>query len=763
MKTVARAIDFLLIGGGLASATAAETLRLEGAQGAILILGAEDRPPYHRPSLLAGLAQAKTDEPLAVLRDEEYRQLGVECLTGVRAVRVDAQRRLVYTDRAGTLAYGTLLVATGASPLRPRMRGAGLPGIHLLRTAADQRAILEAASPGRRCVVIGAGFIGMEVSSTLRRRGLDVRLVAGKGGVFGPLRDPTIARFFTELYAAHGIEVVSENAAAFEGTRAVEAVVLEGGRRLACDFVVVGIGVRADVDFLQGSGIELNDGVVVDRHLRASAPDAYAAGDVASFFDPVFNVRRRIEHWDNAVKQGRLAAKNMLGQRLPYDDVSGFFCHVFDVNFQFLGMAEHAPRRQALGTPDAGSWARLFLEDSVPRGLFTVARPARETATIEALIRYRTSLDRIEAELARPGFVLTDIPSQTVLVLQGGGAMGAFECGLIKSLEEQAIHPDIVAGVSIGAFNGAIVASHPRHATEALESFWRDLAVATPHLGNEAMQMVSGSMAALWFGVPHFFTPRWLNWSANPWDLLRTWVSFYDPTPVRALLARYVDFEALKSSPVRLLVSAVNVETGQLEVFDSYVDDFSVDHLLASGSLPPGFPWTTIDGKHYWDGGIVSNSPLEQVIERCGDAGKTVIVVDLFPHERPLPTNLLEVAARRDEIVYAERIRRADNAHELLRTARKLVENVLSLVDEATAARIRELPPYVHVMGAPAPPSITRIVRRATPGEPVGRDFDFSERSIRALQSEGYEESRRAFAGKSASVSKADDRLHMTP
>ena len=747
MKKSVRSVDFLLVGGGVAAATAAETLRLERADGSIVIVGAEDRLPYHRPPLSARLVKSEVPgEPLPVLSEEDYRAEAIVLLRGVRAQRIDPKRRLVYTDKAGRLGYRKLLIATGATPLRLTLPGAHLRGIHYFRTADDAGAIHEASRSGKRCVVIGASFIGMEVASALRQRGLDVHLVTGKAGVFGSLRDPAIARFFSSLYADKGVHVLGGTAARFEGRAHVEAVVLEDGRRLPCDFVVVGIGVRPQVDFLSGSGIEVNDGVVVDRHLQAGVPDVYAAGDVANFFDPVFNVRRRIEHWDNAVKQGKLAARNMLGQRLPYDEVSGFFCDVFNVTFQFVGTDQAAAQRRSLGSSGERSWAVLFLEDFVPRALFTMGRPARETAAIEALIRYRTNLSRFESELARPGFALTEIPSQTVLVLQGGGAMGAFECGAVKALEERSIHPDIVAGVSIGAFNGAIVASHPRHATEALESFWHDLAVATPPIGNEVAQQVWGSLSALFFGVPRFFTPRWYGLGSTVNDWLGPWTSLYDPTPVRRLLEQYVDFAALKSSPVRLLVSAVNVETARLEVFDSYVQELTADHLLASGSLPPGFPWTTIGDKHYWDGGIVSNSPLDQVIERAGTAGKRVFIVDLFPQAKPLPSNLVEVLARRDEIVYAERMRRAGSEQDALHDARKLVEAILSLLDEPTAARIRQLPPYVQLVGAPDGPAITRIVREGTAREAAGRDFDFSCGSIRTLIQQGFDAGRRALA-----------------
>jgi NTE family protein len=751
-----RHVDYLLLGGGLTSATAAETLRRHGAEGSIVIVSAEDHLPYHRPPLSGRLMKIDVPlEPRQVLKPSDYQALDIEVLRGVRATGVQAARHLVQTNKAGALAWRKLLIATGITPVRLDLPGADLPGIHTLRSVEDARAIQADARLGKRCVIIGASFIGMEVASALRQRGLEVRLLTGDAGVFGPLRDPAIADFFTKLYTAKGVDVVVGVAARFEGCTRVQEVVLEDGRRLPCDFVVEGIGARPDVDFLRDSGIEVDDGVVVDPHLRTNVPDVYAAGDVASFLDPVFNLRRRIEHWDNAVKQGRLAALNMLGERQRYDEVSSFFCQVFDANFQFAGAADGAPQRLSLGSPQDGAWARLYLSGSVPRALFTMGRTARETAAIQALIRHRTNISRFKPQFDRPDFVFSDIPSQTVLVLQGGGAMGAFECGVIRALEDQALHPDIVAGVSIGAFNAAIVASHSRHATEALESFWHDLSVTYPLAGDERTRQFWSSMLVAMFGVPAFFTPRWWPSRLSLDTLPPLWTSFYDHGPVRRLLSQYVDFGALKSSPVRLLVSAVNVETGQLEVFDSYVEALTVDHLLASGSLPPGLPWTTIGDRHYWDGGIVSNSPLEQVTERCGAAGKHVVVVDLFPHARPLPANMLEVFSRRDEIVYAERIRHTALDQQLLHDAQRLVEAILSTVDASTAARIRQLPPYVQVMGAPQAPTITRIVREGASGEPAWRDFDFSLPSIRALMRDGLEAGTRALRSRRKGIRRA--------
>lgn len=730
LSTPVRKIDFLLLGGGVASATAAETLRLESAPGRIVIVSAESLPPYQRPPLSKRLLFSEAPGVATpVLKPGDYEELGIELLLGTRALGVSPSRRIVRTDRAGALEYGRLLIATGARPLRLPVPGGDLAGVHVLRDIGDALALREAARAGQRAVVVGSSFIGVEVSSSLRRIGIDVTLLSQQGRIFDTLRAPEISRFFADACAAHGIHVRTGEVAALEGDGHVAAVLTADGARLPCDFVVLGIGVAPEVGFLAGSGIELREGVLVDDRLRASVPEVFAAGDVAEFDDPVFKVRHRVEHWDNAVKQGKLAARNMLGQNLRFDEVSSFYCHALDTGFQFIGMPQADDERVTLGSPGPRDWALVYLHRQIPRALFTSGRPAQETQAIRSLIRYGTHVGRFRSALGRPGFSIAAIPTQTVLVLQGGGAMGAFEAGVVQALEHRKIHPDVVAGVSIGAFNGAIVASHPRHAGEALESFWRELAVATPALPGERARRMLASWVAMFAGVPRFFRPRWFEPACNLL-LAPTWTSLYDTAPLRALLVRYVDFAALRRSPVRLLCSGVDVENAELRIFDSHVDDLGVDHIVASGSLPPAFPWTTIGGRHYWDGGIVSNSPLEQVVERCGVVGKRVFVVDLFPAERPLPANLMDVSLRRDEIAYAERVRRSFSELAMLSDFRKLVDDVMGHLDAATAYQLRQQPRYTELMNRAAKLDIVRIVRPAEPDEPAARDFDFSADSV---------------------------------
>ena len=748
---------FLLLGGGLAAATAAETLRVEGAEGAVVIVADERDPPYHRPQLSTRFLEAGAAPPLAtVLAHDYFLDNGITLLSGVRATGVDLARQLVRTDHAGSIRYERLLVATGVRPVRLRVPGSELPGVHYLRTAADARVLRGAMEGARRAVVVGAGFIALELAAAFVRRGIRVTVLARRGMLFETLRDPGISDYLRARYRDQDVEVLADEVVAFHGDRRVEMALTAGGLRLPCDLVGVGIGVAPDLGWLEGSGLALDDGVCVDGYLQASHPAVWAAGDVANFMDPVFRLRHRIEHWDNALKQGRLAARNMLGMRERYDEVPYFSCELFGQGFQFLGHPEATHRHVRLGDAAAGSWACLYMDHDVPRALFSTGRPAVETRAIESLIRYRTNIGWACERVTEPGFAITRIPSQTAVILQGGGALGAFECGVVHALEDAGIVPDVVAGVSIGAFNGVIMAANPGHAAGALEDFWRRLSLDAPGAGpgagaallDDRLRRLLGAWQTLAFGVPAFFRPRW---AGLPFlgPAPAAWTSLYDPAPVKELLARYVDFGALKSSPVRLLVSAVDVETAQLEVFDSYVDDLTPNHILASGSLPPGFPWTTIGGKHYWDGGIVSNSPLELLLERSGSARKRIFVVDLYPATRGLPTSLMEVLGRRDEIVFAERIRRDSAQQALVRDFRKLVEGILAhAATPAQADQVRQWPTYIQLLGdKDAASSITRIVRCGSDCETAARDYDFSALSIARHIQEGRDTASEALAG----------------
>ena len=506
-------VDFLLVGGGLASATAAETLRLEGADGTIAILSAEEYLPYQRPPLSTQfLLGTQTEDQLPIFDDSFYREHSVDVILGTRASHLDANNQVVQTDRAGEIQYGKLLIATGAAPIRLQIPGATLPGIHYLRTLTDANNIRRAAETAKRVVVIGGSFLGHRTRRIAQREGN-----AGHSGrdekiLLDKLKSQSISDFFNRYYRRSRRRVVlGDEAVAFLG-EAVNPRRQDAIRKtLPCDLALVATGVAPDVGFLRGTGIALEDGIVVDRCLQTNQPHIFAAGDVANFFDPVFNIRRRVEHWDNAIKQGRLAAKNMLGQRAPYDEVSYFFCDVFDISFDFFGLAEIADEQIARGSLSDGSFALFYLKEEVPRALFSLGRPPQETKAVEALIRYRVNLQAMKSQLSDPQFPLEQIPARTYLFCRVVAHWAHSNAGVVKALEERGIYPDIVAGVSIGAFNGAVIAGNPKNPGAALEAFWHDLEVPTPEIPNESLRRTLSSWNSLIFGSPKFFRPEWFT------------------------------------------------------------------------------------------------------------------------------------------------------------------------------------------------------------------------------------------------------------
>jgi NTE family protein len=736
-----RQVDFILVGGGLAGAKAAETLRREGTQGSILMLSAERELPYHRPSLSKRYLLGQADSSQILVHSAEfYQEQEIEIILGTRVVGVDSVGHLVVTEDGSRLRYGKLLLATGARPRHLAARGDGLAGVHTLRTKADCDAIRTAAIQAKRAVVVGGSFLGMEVAMSLRELGLEVSVVEGDDRLLRHLESAHLSEFFADHARERGLVIhTGDPVVSFHGRKHISGIETESGERIACDLAVLCTGVAPSTDFLESSGILLDEGrIVVDEQLRTSASDVYAAGDAVSFFDPVFQRRRHIEHWDNAIRQGRLAALNMLGRRLRYDDVSYFFCEVGDIGFDVLGDTADADERIGRGSLADHSYAQFYLKEGVPRAVFSLGRPPGETRLAESLIRYRSNLQEEKEKLRDPEFGLDQFARQNVLVLQGGGALGAFECGVVQALEEEGIHPDIVAGISIGALNGAIIAGNPRNATAVLESFWAELQVQSQPFLPEPWRRAATALQIIEFGVPKFFLPRWLPSADMSWATPWKWTGLYDTTPMKHLLEKYVDFSSLKSSPVRLIVGAVNVLTGELEAFDSYVDDLTPEHVLASGSLPPGFSWTFVNGTPYWDGGVVSNSPLDLVIDRCGPDGKRVFIVDLFSGEKSLPKNIMEVLARRDEIVYSERVRNDLRAREMRDAYRSLVQSILNEVDPAARDKIRQRPRYVQLMGDGALMSITRFVRKGPADEPSSRDYDFSDIAIEANRTHGY-------------------------
>ena len=355
--------ELVIIGGGLASARAIKSYREAGGAGRIALVSRDDSVPYHRPPLSKRYLRGETDREGTLVEPESfYAEQDVELLLSRTVERVLPGERRVDLAGGETLSYEKLLLAPGASPRRLDVPGADLDGVFTLRTLGDSTRIREAAGSAGRAVAVGGSFIGMETAASLRSLGLDVALVELAETLFPILDAPELSRGLADLYRERGVELVlGDSVAAFRGDGRLEAVETAGGRTIPADLAVVGIGVVPETAFLEGSGIELDNGIVVDEAFRTSAPGVWAAGDAARFHDPVFGRTRRIEHWSNANYQGTEVGKAVAGGDGRYDSVSTFFTEVFGVTIKVFGDTSQAERRTV--DESLETFLALYFED----------------------------------------------------------------------------------------------------------------------------------------------------------------------------------------------------------------------------------------------------------------------------------------------------------------------------------------------------------------------------------------------------------------
>ncbi len=334
---------FIIVGASLAGAKAAEELRTQGFDGRVLLIGSERERPYERPPLTKDYLRGESEREKAYVHElgfYEQHQIELETETTVTALDPAHPRVRLADDRE--LDYDRLLLTTGAEPRRISIPGSDLDGVHYLRTMADCDALRGRLGAGGRVVVVGAGWIGSEFAASARQRGLEVTMV-------DPLELPNerifgreIGVFYRDVHRDHGVELVlGEGVEAFEGDGSVARVRTNGGKTIDCDFVVVGIGVTPRVKLARSAGIDTDDGIVVDEKLQTSAPTVFAAGDVAHAWHPFYGERIRVEHWSNALNQGPIAARAMLGQEVSYDRIPYFFSDQYDVGMEYSG---HAPK-----------------------------------------------------------------------------------------------------------------------------------------------------------------------------------------------------------------------------------------------------------------------------------------------------------------------------------------------------------------------------------------------------------------------------------
>lgn len=362
----------VIVGGGAAGFAAADTLRREGYSGPLTLISADEFPPCDRPNLskeyLAGKAP---DEWIPLRPPEYYTDKQIELVLGSRVTRLELGQRKVHLQNGGTYDYDRLLLATGADPVELAIPGATDSKVFYLRAYADSRALAAAAATAKRVVVVGGSFIGLEVAASLRERGLQVHVVLRKKQPLEQVFGPAVGHFMRGLHEANGVIFHPEDTVArVDGNK----IMLKSGAALDADLLVLGVGVRPAVALAEQAGLKTDRGVLVDEYLQTSAPDVFAAGDIARWPDARSGERIRVEHWVVAERQGQTAARNMLGRREKFTAVPFFWTRQYGVSVKYIGHAERWDAVTIDGSLEARNCAVTYQQDGRTLAVVTVGQ-----------------------------------------------------------------------------------------------------------------------------------------------------------------------------------------------------------------------------------------------------------------------------------------------------------------------------------------------------------------------------------------------------
>jgi NADPH-dependent 2,4-dienoyl-CoA reductase/sulfur reductase-like enzyme len=369
----------VIVGAGAAANAAAEMLRREGYTGPVTMIGAEDTVPYDRPNLSKDYLAGTASEDWIPLRSPDfYEEQKIRLVLGRRATALDVGGRRVALDDGSSHEFGALLLATGAEPVRLPAANSDTARVRYLRSLADSRTIIADTAGARRAVIIGASFIGLEVAASLRTRGLEVQVVAPARRPLERVLGPELGDYVRGLHEAHGVTFhLGHSVGGIDGG----TVMLDSGERIQGDFVVAGIGVRPREELAAQAGLTVDNGVVVNEYLETSAAGIFAAGDVARYPHARTGARIRVEHWVLAERHGQAAARNILGQRKPFDEVPFFWSQHYDTAISYVGHAERWDEVKVSGSlPDADCTVSYLLEGQV----LAVATVGRDRTSLEA-------------------------------------------------------------------------------------------------------------------------------------------------------------------------------------------------------------------------------------------------------------------------------------------------------------------------------------------------------------------------------------------
>jgi 3-phenylpropionate/trans-cinnamate dioxygenase ferredoxin reductase subunit len=404
---------FVIVGAGLAGAKAAETLRQEGFDGRLILIGDEAERPYERPPLSKDYLRGETTAAPYVHGASFYPENDIELLSSTRVTGIELGLGELLLEGDRRLGYDRLLIATGSIPRRLEAPGAKLDGIHYLRTLSDSAQIAERIKSGAKLVVVGSGWIGAEIAASARQKGCEVTMIEMASLPLERVLGPEVGRIYLDLHRDHGVEFLPETTVdRFEGDGSVERVVTKDDASIETDFVVVGIGVAPRSGLAETAGLKIDNGVVVDEHLETNAPGVHAAGDVANAWHPFYGDRLRVEHWANALNQGPAAARAMLGHDAGYDEVPYFFSDQYDTGMEYSGYATDWDEVVFRGDVGAREFIAFWHKDErvvagMNMNVWDVSDPIRE------LIRSRRPIS--SRDLANPDVPLAQLIADSEL------------------------------------------------------------------------------------------------------------------------------------------------------------------------------------------------------------------------------------------------------------------------------------------------------------------------------------------------------------
>lgn len=373
--------------------------------GELTIISADDAFPYERPPLSKSFLSGKDKEVDILINAQEWyaqKKIGVKLKTLVQ--NIDLKKRTLRASSGESFEFEHLLIATGARARKLDCPGNDLRNVFYLRSLDDSRNIRDNAATAKRAAIIGGGFIGMEVASVLAQQNIETTLIIREDRVWSRVFTLAMSNFFEHYYASRGVRLLKEeNVVQFEGKERVNAVVLSSGNQVACDMVIAGVGAAPVTEVLAKTGLEIENGVVVNEYLETNQAGVFAAGDVASYFDKIFNKRRRVEHWDNAVSQGQHWASVVRGDRQPFVHVPYFFSDVFDLSYELWGDPHDARETVVRGDANSPSFSVWWLNGDRLVAAFTMNRPDEERELAPEWIKSKQRMSReLLADQNRP-------------------------------------------------------------------------------------------------------------------------------------------------------------------------------------------------------------------------------------------------------------------------------------------------------------------------------------------------------------------------